>query len=277
MKYLVFCIAVFSLLFVMPLNAQQADDDVQRPRDSFYERETVLGRIALEQPPVRESDILWSKRVWQQIDLRETINQPLYFPIEPTGQYRSLMQVLEDGIREGKITAYDRNDETLSGPPLDPESAFDTWYSEEIIDGDISIEEFRARDVVRYQILEEWFIDRRRSIMDVRIIAILPIRRFFDDVTGQFEYQGVLWLPFDEVRQVIANAPVHNRNTDGHTTTFDDIFLRRTFSSRIIRESRPDGLLISEYPGFENRIDQLMESQRILESIRNKELDMWHY
>lgn len=33
-------------------------------------------------PVVRQADIMWSKVIWQRIDLREKINQPLYYPIE---------------------------------------------------------------------------------------------------------------------------------------------------------------------------------------------------
>lgn len=278
MKTVILFFLIAGLLLPVSLIAQQGDEEHIGPRDSFYQRETVPDRNAIDLPHVREADVLWSKRVWQVIDLREKINQPLYYPVEEIGQYRSLMKVIEEAVRAGELTVYNRNDNDLSGAPLNPENAFDSWDSEiEDEDGEIHYELFRTHEVYRYQIMEEWFIDRRRSVMDVRIIAVLPIRMYFDEVLQETVFEGVFWIPFDELRQVMANAQVYNRHNDAHTMTFDDIFIRRMFSSRIIREFRPDGRMIMDYPGFEDITQQLIEGRRIKEEIRNRELDMWHY
>lgn len=278
MKAVILFFILAGLFLPVSLKAQQTNENNTGPRDSFYQRETVPDRIAIDLTPVREADVIWSKRVWQEIDLREKINQPLYFPVEAVGQYRSLMKVIEEAVRAGELSVYDRNDVDLSGTPLTPENAFSLWDEEiETPEGEIIIDPFRSHEVYRYQVMEEWFIDKRRGVMDVRIIAVLPIRMYFDDLVQETVFEGVFWIPFDELRQVMANAQVYNRNNDAHTITYDDIFLRRMFSSRIIRESRPDGRMIMDYPGFEDITQQLLEGQRIKEEIRNRELDMWHY
>lgn len=56
---------------------------------------------------VDDRDMLWSKTIWETIDLNERVNFPLYFPKINNGflsaDRRSLFRNLMDGINEGKI------------------------------------------------------------------------------------------------------------------------------------------------------------------------------
>ena len=72
----VLAIFLFVVVFSLPLFSQTT----QQPRNDFFDRRTVSERIPAVLPYVREADILWKRRVWQVIDLREKMNQPMYFP-----------------------------------------------------------------------------------------------------------------------------------------------------------------------------------------------------
>ena len=37
------------------------------------------------------------------------------------------------------------------------------------------IEEYESRDIIRYELKEDWFFDKQRSVLDVRIIGISPV------------------------------------------------------------------------------------------------------
>ncbi len=265
------------VMFALPILAQEPQD---RPNDTFYERRTVSETKPIALPYVREADVLWSKRIWQNIDLRQKINQPLYFPEEPTGDYRSLMKVLEDALREGKIRAYGIDDDNFREDSLDPEELFDrlsrtVTFMEE--DEEVSVDiPFNPAQVLRIRIKEEWFIDKRRGELDVRIIGISPAREGIDHETGEFlGWEPLFWLPFAEIREVLAAAPVYNRENDRQHISFDDFFIRRFFNATVYREERPDNRVISEY--IEDATEQLLEAERIKEEIRNKEMDLWHY
>jgi gliding motility associated protien GldN len=275
-KYFFF-LTILGLLMALPSAAQEPQD---RPNDTFYERKSVQENKPIELPYVREADILWSKRIWQNIDVRLKINQPLYFPQEPIGDFKSLMKVLEDAIREGKIRAYGVDDEYFRDEPLDPEVLFDRLSRTETFmenDEEVAVViPFNPSQILRFRIREEWFIDKKRGKMDVRIVGISPAREVIDNITGEsLGWEPLFWLPFAEIRQVLANAPVYTRHNDRQNMTFDDYFIRRFFDATIYREERPDNRVISEY--IEDPVEQLLEAQRIKEEIRNKELDLWHY
>ncbi|MDQ3102097.1 MAG: hypothetical protein M3R08_11965 [Bacteroidota bacterium] len=70
-------------------------------------------QIDLLPPPVpyahiREADVMWMKRVWWRIDLKEKINHTLFYPIEPTDDRRSLFDVIKLALLNKELlTAYD--------------------------------------------------------------------------------------------------------------------------------------------------------------------------
>ncbi len=278
MAKLLLLASTLGMLIALTTNAQEVQD---RPNDTFYERRTVEESKPIQLPYVREADVLWSKRIWQNIDLRQTINQPLYFPQEPTGNYRNLMTILEEAIRSGEIRVYGVDDDNFRHDPLDPDELFNRLSRTETFpdaDGEIvSVEiEFNPGQVLRFRIMEDWFIDKRRSKLDVRIIGLSPSRQAIDPQTGEFlGWESLFWVPYAEIRELLAGAPVYTRNNDMQQISFDDFFIRRFFDATVYREDRPDALVISEY--IDDPIEQLLEGQRIKEEIRNKEMDLWHY
>ena len=56
---------------------------------------------------VHDRDVLMGKMIWEEIDLDERVNFPLYYPVDTAfvaKDRRSLFQVLLNGIKSGKIT-----------------------------------------------------------------------------------------------------------------------------------------------------------------------------
>jgi gliding motility associated protien GldN len=255
------------------------------PRDGFYNRNAIQEKRPVALPYVREADVLWAKRVWQVIDLREKMNQPLYFPITASNSRRSLMQVIMDGIREGSITAYDASDDEFT-LPLSPEALMANLETTVIrtlqrptppydeYDTTITIP-FNTADVRRFRIKEEWFFDSKRSVLDVRILGICPVREAIDPVTGEARGdEPLFWVFYPDARNVLANAEVFNRHNDSQKISYDDLFIRRFFSSYIYKESNVhDRRILDYYSG----LDALLEAERVKETIRNFEHDLWEF
>lgn len=259
------------------------DGMLDRPHDGVLHKSEVEVRKPLELPHVRHADVLWGKRIWLNVDLRETMNQSLYFPEEPHGSYRNLMRVIQDALLDGEIRAFHSDDDGFHGDAINPQALFAALSEEMVIrredqglpDTTVVIP-FSSTQIRRYRIKEDWFIDKRRGIMDVRIVSLAPQREVMDPGTGEhLGFETLFWLPFDEVREVLANAPVYLRANDLQHLTYDDLFIRRFFSGTIYREQRPDGRAIAQY--FDSELDRLLEAQRIREEIRNREIDLWHY
>lgn len=293
--------------FVTSANAQ--DEEIKKPslvQLSPYTKSITKERTALPYQPVLESDVLWSKRVWRIIDLREKINHPLYYPIQRMRNRHSLVQVLIDSIKHGAIRAYatDNSDftDTLSFKEVAANfgAKGDTVTRESLanpgqMDTIAVAAEWRWSDIKQIMVLEEWFIDKRRSVLDVRIIGLCPIRVYAktvnegsdggdDEETVASEEEDdsnmsktqLFWVYYPDIRTVLGRTVAFNPQNQGTEYTFDDIFLKRRFSSYIVREANVyDDRRISDYTI--GGIPNMLESERITNDILDKEQDMWEY
>lgn len=278
----IFPIAIIFVLFAPQLNAQVLEGAT--PRDGFYDKVWIEEKRPIPLAYVREADVLWEKRVWQVIDLREKINLPLYFPNTTIDDRQSLMQVLIAAVNEGSIQAFQDDEFSLTFTPEEIRNQYAREETRTLTRPDPPYEEYdttyviplNPQDVTKYRIKENWFFDAKRSVLDVRIIGLCPVRERIDPNTGEsLGDQALFWVYFPEARNILVNAEVFNRNNDAQRMSFDDLFLRRMFNSYIYKESNVYDRLIQEY--ITNGLDQLLEAERIKNDIRNYELDLWEY
>ena len=256
----------------------------QNVLDGVYVKENYKTRKVIPYTHLREADVMWAKRVWRVIDLREKVNQVFYYPVQPTNDRKSLIDVVKVGLKAGK-TAYGNPlaDEEFKVPMTKSEIEnlfvrIDTSYQEDLATGQmipVPVKtELGAEDVKQYLIKEDWFFDKQRSVMDVRIIGICPLRESKSETGEVRGYSRMFWLYFPEWRSVFANAEVYNRANDSERRTYEDIFWKRQFSSYIVKESNVHDRSIAEY---KQGLDALLEAERIKEDIFMMEHDMWHF
>jgi gliding motility associated protien GldN len=255
------------------------------PRDGFYDKSMHKERTPIPYVYVNESNVMWSKRIWRTIDLREKVNQIFYYPETPQEDRKNLMTVIMDGIKEGELTAYDASsDEFLI--PLSYSEVMGGLSSTEKIKlqrttppyewyDTIIQKDFNTQDIKTFRIKEDWFFDKKRSVMECRIIGICPVKEDFNPETNEFRgYIPLFWIYYPEARDVFVNAEVYNPQNDANRLTYDDVFWKRMFVSHIYKESNTYDRRISEYL---TELDALLEAERIQESIRTYESDMWQY
>jgi gliding motility associated protien GldN len=270
--------------------AQEADV-LKQPKypDGVYTKENTRTRRAISYTNLREADVMWSKRVWRVIDLREKINHPLYYPDSQILDRKSLFDVLKDGIiKEGNITAFDQ-------PLLDDEFRYDMTKSEvekllSSWDSTASYEdpenpgsfisapvktEILTLNVWKYWVKEDWFFDKQRSVLDVRIIGICPI---IEKKTETGESTGadkpLFYVYFPEIRPVLANQEVYMRHNDAERRSMEDIFWKRMFSSYVRKESNVYNRIILDY---KVGLETLLEAERVKHDIFIYEHDLFHF
>ena len=245
---------------------------------------------------------MWSRKIWREIDLRQKINHPFYYP-ENDGvahtieDRKSLIDVIYSAILEGSITAYGNaamDDEFREEMSQEDIKKIGGAKEEliEVIDWDAVAEgadpedakttrvnktAFDRNSVKKWRLKEEWFFDKQRSVMDVRIIGMAPLQEDRDEVNGQLlgTFSPLFWVHFPEAREILINAEVFNLvKNNAERRTYDDIFWKRMFGSTIVKESSVMDRKINEYMVG---LDALLEAERIKTEIFNIEHDLWEY
>lgn len=274
-----------SLLTII-LTAFAVNGIAQNVLDGVYVRDNYKTRKVIPYTPLREADVMWSRRIWRIVDLREKINHPFFYPIQPINNRLALFDVIKKALNEGKLTAYSNPvvDEEFKIPMTksELEALFfksDTLERENIdnpgvMEKVITKTELSPKDIEQFLIKEDWFFDKQKSVLDVRIIGICPLARDYSQ-SGEFRgYKRLFWLYFPECRSVFANAEVFNRQNMSERRTFEDIFWKRMFGSYIVKEENVYDRSIVEY---KQGIDALLESDRMKADIFNWEHDLWHF
>ena len=93
--------------------------------DGVYIQEHIPTKRVVSYVHLREADVMWSKRIWRVIDLREKMNHKLYYPLEPQNDRISLFDVIKYGANQGSLTLYDLHGIDLDDKfrfPLKPEN-----------------------------------------------------------------------------------------------------------------------------------------------------------
>jgi len=252
------------------------------PLDGYFKKNNILSAKVTPYPNLRESDAAFVKRVWREIDVREKMNQYLASPKQ------RLIDVLIAAIDAGELTAYDPtpSKEDPGGDkflvPLAQGRARSRMADSSVVDkfdangnktgSTVQAGEFDADSIVKFRIKEDWVFDRQRSIFEPRIIGIAPLVKV--KIGSNEDYQPAFWVYFKDARQILATKEIVSRNSDATGLSFDDAFVKRIFTSYIVKQSNDKDERIKDYM---NGIDRLYEADRMKKTLMDWELNLWQY
>ena len=87
----------------------------------------------------------------------------------------------------------------------------------------------------------------------------------------------IFWVWYPGARQILHDMKVFNSKNSAYPISYDHLLNARRFNAIVYREENIYGNRdVSQYVKG-NALFQVLESDRIRESIRDKELDLWNY
>lgn len=242
---------------------------------------------------VGDRDILWSKTVWERIDLDERINFPFYYPVDTVGigaDRRSLYDVILKAVKSGELDqvysdSYFTERRTLSDlqATLRKVDTTDLGYEqlnagEQISPEYINIRNLTAADIEEWRIKGIWYFDKRQGELKYRMLGLAPVApdvNFIDSDHQDLVELFWVWLP--GAREILHESQVFNHKNTARPVTYDQLLNARRFNAQIYKVDNVygDREIVDYIP--ENALFQLIEAQRLKEYLRDKEQDMWSY
>ncbi|AIP98880.1 gliding motility protein GldN [Ornithobacterium rhinotracheale H06-030791] len=246
---------------------------------------------------IDDNDVLWSKVVWEIIDMNEKLNQPYYNSSNGIAYSTlSLFDALKKGIESGEIKEV--YDDEFFEHKLTPQEALNSlsrtdttdWYYEQKEAG-VDMSKVQDTGIDRYPVGSDkvkmikikgmWYIDRRIGEMRYRILGISmmgpdaqSMGRGFD---GADDYVDLFWIWYPDARKVLNRYKVFNSKNASSKVTFDDMLNGRRFNTVIYKASDMMGNRSIDQFIPKDAEAQLEASRKIKEEILQKENEMWNY
>ncbi|MCF2873540.1 MULTISPECIES: gliding motility protein GldN [Tenacibaculum] len=231
---------------------------------------------------ISDRDVLWSKVVWEYVDLNQKINLPYYYPIDTTNAgltRRSLFDTLLKGIKNGEIKEV--YSDSYFTTKIGMEEIKSMTYNERD-DGYGNIDPYsvQSADIKGYLIKGIWYFDKRGGELKYRMLALAPmgpdVQILGTDIEDEGEY-ALFWVFFPDARETLHASKVFNPENSAQPLSYDNLLNARRFTSTVRKEENIYGdRSIKDYVRG-NSLFQLLEADRIKEGIRNREMDMWNY
>lgn len=246
---------------------------------------------------VDDRDVLWSKTIWEIIDLDERINFLLYYPTVNNGLLsstrKSLYRVLLDNIRSGEITevyrtSYFRDkltfedlEESLLSKQLSEEGILKSNAGEEVTENDYDVFQIESDKIMQWRIKGTWYFDKRLGELRYRLLGIAPVAPDVSTLSQGPEAMAdalvpLFWVWYPDARESLNKNSVFNVKNSSQPITFDNILNSRRFNAIIYKEENVfEDREVKDYI-YEDALRQLLESDRIKSQIRDFEQDMWN-
>lgn len=269
-------------------------------------------RIPTPLHQIREADVLWSTRLWRELYLRQGLNYPLYYPLDSVYQGTDSFYQGKISLTQIIYNTYLVNPDNFgpNGIKLYKSSELKEAYNSQEIHKIInkidtvkvlneqcvlvdSVVEKQFNEIkpelVKIRLMEDWFYDRGQAKYDVRILAIALVfpdyqiatkMNFKCGKTAFSNYEKMedsfteIWLFYPQIRPLLASYLCYKEANDSILYSYDDVFIKRIFSSYIYKKENVYGNNVSE---FSAGLDALLETNRIRNRIIEEERNLWQY
>ena len=208
----------------------------------------------LEYGYVDDRDVLWSKTIWEIIDLDERINFPYYYPTDTLNlgpDRRSLFDLVKKDLSKGRIKevykssyfqeklTYDEIQERLISIDT-TDAGYEQFNAFGYVDQEyIERRRITAAEIREFRVKGTWYFNKRLGELRYRLLGFCPVA---PDVAikaateEEEELVELFWIWYPDARETLNQNSVFNSKNSSQPITFDVMLNARRFNSIIYKE-----------------------------------------
>lgn len=244
---------ILCLVTVLSVTTTFSQNNKIQQQGFGYYGSRYLGGNVIDYKFVQESDVLFSKRIWRELDTRDTANWTMLAP-------RSMLaDIMVTSLLNGELTAYEVPDnkeidfftKPLKSPEILKRLADSTFVPQfdrdgNQIGGSMMNQDFEPGAIKKFMIMEDWIFNQLTGTFEVRIWGIAPMVELKVEGTTIEDYVP-FWVYFPEFRYIMATRKVALFENDATNLSYDDWFTRRMFDGKVYKVSNPLDLPLSSF------------------------------
>jgi len=214
-------------------------------QDTTPKKSNIPATIVAPAVSPNMANVVFSKRVWEDIDLSEKLNNHMANP-----QTR-LVDILVNAISSGELVAYDarpsKNDpdgdsfaKALSpieakGRLIDSSLVMRRDANNNVISSAMTAMPYNAGDIVKFRIKEDYYFDKQRSVFEPKIVGIAPMFKHMGIANA--DYTPAFWIYFPSAKPVLAANQVVDADNVAVGLTYDELFTKHIFQATIVKQT----------------------------------------
>ncbi|MFL2572371.1 MAG: gliding motility protein GldN, partial [Flavobacteriaceae bacterium] len=214
---LLICCSIYLQAQVNVLNADKPSEIGVYSKEQI---EQLSDKKYLSYPYVDEKDIMWSKIVYEEIDLSEKFNHPLLFPKDGLyiSERKSLWRTIKEAILDGKI-----QDVYNDANPNFTEIFDKETYLKRLENRDgPEVVPLRSMDIVSYKLKGIWYIDKRIGELRYRLLGVMPRGKDMNNLDNN-DPVDLFWLWYKDLRPILHEQLVFDDQNNASRISFDHL------------------------------------------------------
>ena len=244
---------LFFLMITLMAGAAVAQPKARRQQQAQKQQQTTAAtqsqgisqRARLMYPTSLDmpEDVVWRRDIYREINLNDSPNSGLYYPVEPIDKQMNLFTYIFKLALNGYIPVYeyrlDGNESFSDSSKVAMKTLLDNYHIfYETRDGKLRVEnsDIPSAEVKMYYLKESAYYDQSNAQFRRKVQALCPVMMREDDFGGEAAKYPLFWVKYTDLEPFLSRQSVTASDLNNAATmTLEDYFTLNHYQGKIYK------------------------------------------
>ena len=216
---------------------------------------TMRARLMFPTAVSMPENVVWRRDIYREIDLSQSSNAGLYYPVEAVGKEMNLFTYIFKLALNGYIPVYefrlDGNEVFTDTAKVKMKTILDNYHIfYEMKNGKVHVDnsDIPSAEVKMYYLKECAYYDQANSSFHRKVLAICPVMMREDDFGDAATRTPLFWVKFSDLEPFLSRQTVMTSDLNNAATmTMDDFFTLNKYNGKIYKTTNMLGKTLAQY------------------------------